>query len=96
MCRNFLCFPDGIVSCIRAIYFNKVGCTMNKKVLFPVLFGAMAVAANASPAADSLSSHLTTLGTDVTNTIGPAAIGLAVAIAMVVVGRSFIKKFFKA
>lgn len=69
---------------------------MNKKVLFPVLFGAMAVAANASASADSLSTHLTSLATDVTSTIGPAAIGLAVAIAMVVVGRAFIKKFFKA
>ena len=69
---------------------------MNKKVLFPVLFGAMAVAANASEAADSLSTHLNSLATDVTSTIGPAAIGLAVAIAMVVVGRAFIKKFFKA
>ena len=67
-----------------------------KKVLFPLTFAAMAVAANASEAADSLSTHLTALTTDVTNTIGPAAIGLAVAIAMVVVGRAFIKKFFKA
>lgn len=67
-----------------------------KNVLFPLAFGAMAVAANASEAADSLKVHMTTLTTDVTQTIGPAAIGLAVAIAMVVVGRAFIKKFFKA
>lgn len=67
-----------------------------KKVLTTGALLAMAVAANASEAADSLKVHMTTLTNDVTQTIGPAAIGLAVAIAMVVVGRAFIKKFFKA
>lgn len=50
----------------------------------------------ASTAATELATNMTQLTGDVTNTIGPAAIGLVVAVAMVVVGRSFIKKFFKA
>lgn len=50
----------------------------------------------ASDAATQLATNLTNLTTDVTSTIGPAAIGLVVAVAMVVVGRQFIKKFFKA
>lgn len=50
----------------------------------------------ASQAATELATNMTQLTGDVTNTIGPAAIGLVVAVAMVVVGRSFIKKFFKA
>ena len=43
-----------------------------------------------------LATNLNNLTTDVTTTIGPAAIGLVVAVAMVVVGRGFIRKFFKA
>lgn len=50
----------------------------------------------ASTAATELASNMTQLTSDVTNTIGPAAIGLVIAVAMVVVGRGFIKKFFKA
>lgn len=50
----------------------------------------------ASEAATALATNLNSLTTDVTSTIGPAAIGLVVAVAMVVVGRQFIKKFFKA
>lgn len=68
---------------------------MKKVLLVPVALTA-AVGAHASAAADTLSAQMTSLTSDVTSTIGPAAIGLAVAIAMVVVGRSFIKKFFKA
>lgn len=94
LCRTLLCFPDGIVPRICPVYIYKVGCTM-KKVLFPSTFATMAVAANASEAADSLKVHMEGLTTDVNTIIGPAAIGLAVAVAMVVVGRAFIKKFFR-
>ena len=90
-----MCIPDGSFSGLRAVYIHKVGNTMFKKVMTPCALLAMAVAANASPAADSLKTHMEALSTDVTTTIGPAAIGLAVAVAMVVVGRAFIKKFFK-
>lgn len=75
---------------------------MNKKVLALIPFGA-AVASfaadneyTASTAATSLATNMTQLTNDVSQTIGPAAIGLVVAVAMVVVGRGFIKKFFKA
>ena len=67
-----------------------------KKLALVVPFGLAAVAAHASAAADSLQTQMNSLTSDVTTTIGPAAIGLAVAIATVVVGRAFIKKFFKA
>lgn len=73
-----------------------------KKVLAIIpLGGALASAFaegeyTASTAATELASNMTQLTGDVTNTIGPAAIGLVIAVAMVVVGRSFIKKFFKA
>ena len=50
----------------------------------------------ASEAATKLATNMNNLTADVSNTIGPAAIGLVVAVAMVVVGRGFIKKFFKA
>lgn len=49
----------------------------------------------ATSAASTLATEMTQLSNDVTNTIGPAAIALCVAVAMVVVGRGFIKKFFK-
>lgn len=49
----------------------------------------------ATSAAQTVATNLTQLAGDVTNTIGPAAIGICIAVAMVVVGRSFIKKFFK-
>ena len=73
-----------------------------KKILgiVPLSLAAASFAADgdyvASTAATELSSNMTQLTADVTNTIGPAAIGLVVAVAMVVVGRGFIKKFFKA
>lgn len=76
---------------------------MNKKVLALIPLGgalASAFAADseytASTAATSLATNMTQLTNDVSQTIGPAAIGLVVAVAMVVVGRGFIKKFFKA
>ena len=76
---------------------------MSKKVLALIPFGgaiASAFAAEgdyaASTAATSLATNMTQLTNDVTQTIGPDAIGLVVAVAMVVVGRGFIKKFFKA
>lgn len=76
---------------------------MSKKVLALIPLGgaiASAFAADgeysASSAATTLATNMNTLAADVTNTIGPAAIGLVVAVAMVVVGRGFIKKFFKA
>lgn len=73
-----------------------------KKILgiVPLAFAAASFAADgdyvASTAATELATNMTQLTGDVTNTIGPAAIGLVVAVAMVVVGRGFIKKFFKA
>lgn len=76
---------------------------MSKKALALIPLGgclASAFAADptytASQAATTLASNMTQLTDDVTQTIGPAAIGLVVAVAMVVVGRGFIKKFFKA
>lgn len=57
---------------------------------------ALANAASNNPAVDTLKTSLDNLSGDVTTTIAPAAIGLAVAVAVVVVGRGFIKKFFKA
>lgn len=78
---------------------------MKKKVLALIpLGGALASAFaedpapsyTASNAATTLATNMTQLTNDVTNTIGPAAIALVVAVAMVVVGRGFIKKFFKA
>lgn len=75
---------------------------MKKKVLALIpLGGALASAFaedayTASTAATTLASKMSGLEADVTNTIGPAAIALVVAVAMVVVGRGFIKKFFKA
>ena len=72
----------------------------NAKTKVMVLSGlALAAAANAAsnfPATDTLKTNLDNLQTDVTTLIGPAAIGLVVAVAMVVVGRGFIRKFFKA
>lgn len=74
---------------------------MSKKFLALIpLGGALASAFaedsySASSAATSLVTNMTQLTNDVSQTIGPAAIGLAVAVAMVVVGRGFIKKFFK-
>lgn len=74
-----------------------------KKALFLIPLGgalASAFAADgdyvASTAATSLATNMGQLTNDVTQTIGPAAIALVVAVAMVVVGRGFIKKFFKA
>lgn len=55
-----------------------------------------APAAAQNPAVDTLSTQLSNLASDVTTVIAPAAIGLAVAVSVVVVGRSFIKKFFRA
>lgn len=76
---------------------------MSKKVLALIPLGgalASSFAADgdyvASKAATTLATNMTQLTSDVTQTIGPAAIGLVVAVAMVVVGRGFIKKFFKA
>lgn len=75
---------------------------MNKKILALIpLGGALASAFaedayTASTAATQLATNMNQLQNDVTQTIGPAAIGLVVAVAMVVVGRGFIKKFFKA
>lgn len=73
---------------------------MKKTLALIPLGGALAsvFAEDAVPssAASALATNLTSLTTDVTSTIGPAAIGLVVAVAMVVVGRQFIKKFFKA
>ncbi len=73
---------------------------MKKTLALIPLGGALASAfaqdATPSSAASALATNLTSLTTDVTSTIGPAAIGLVVAVAMVVVGRQFIKKFFKA
>lgn len=70
------------------------------KTKLAVLSGlALAVASNAAsnnPASDTLATNLSNLSSDVTTVIGPAAIGLVVAVAMVVVGRGFIRKFFKA
>lgn len=59
-------------------------------------FAAAPTDYTASDAATTLSTSMTALTNDVTYTIGPVAVGLAVAVGMVVVGRSFIKKFFKA
>lgn len=71
-----------------------------KKALFLVPLGGALASAFAedsvSSAATTLATNLNNLTTDVTTTIGPAAIGLVVAVAMVVVGRGFIRKFFKA
>ena len=75
---------------------------MKKALVLIPLGGALASAfaedgaGSASSAATALATNLTNLTSDVTTTIGPAAIGLVVAVAMVVVGRQFIKKFFKA
>ena len=75
---------------------------MSKKALALIPFGGALASAfadetySASSAATTLASNMTQLTNDVTQTIGPAAIGLVVAVAMVVVGRGFIKKFFKA
>lgn len=77
---------------------------MKKALSLIPLGGALASAfaqdastpSSASSAASALATNLTSLTTDVTSTIGPAAIGLVVAVSMVVVGRQFIKKFFKA
>lgn len=87
---------------LGALHINQVGNTMlkNAKTKVMALSGlALAVAANAAgnnPASDTLATNLTNLSSDVTTVIGPAAIGLVVAVAMVVVGRGFIRKFFKA
>lgn len=74
-----------------------------RKSLFaiPVLGSAVASFAadgnyTASTAASEVATNLNQLSADVTQTIGPAAIGIVIAVAMVVVGRGFIKKFFKA
>lgn len=74
---------------------------MKKAFLSIPLFGAVASFAadgnyTASTAATELATSMGQLTNDVTNTIGPAAIALVIAVAMVVVGRGFIKKFFKA
>lgn len=75
---------------------------MRKSLLaLPVLGSAVASFAaegdySASTAATELATNLNQLSADVTQTIGPAAIGIVIAVAMVVVGRGFIKKFFKA
>lgn len=75
---------------------------MKKSLALVPLAGALASSfaqdsgTSASSAATALATNLTSLTSDVTTTIGPAAIGLVVAVAMVVVGRQFIKKFFKA
>lgn len=84
-----------------ALHLNKIGKKMKKTLALIPLGGALASAfaqdaSSASSAATALATNLTNLTTDVTSTIGPAAIGLVVAVAMVVVGRQFIKKFFKA
>ena len=75
---------------------------MKKALALIPLGGALASAfaedgvTSASSSATALATNLTNLTNDVTTVIGPAAIGLVVAVAMVVVGRQFIKKFFKA
>lgn len=76
---------------------------MKKKVLALIPLGgaiASAFAADgeytASTAATELATNMAQLTNDVNQTIGPAAITLVIAVAMVVVGRGFIKKFFKA
>ena len=72
--------------------------TVKNKILVGAALAsaAMANAAANNPAVDTLKTNLDNLSSDVTSTIAPAAIGLAVAVAVVVVGRGFIKKFFKA
>lgn len=73
---------------------------MKKVILAVPALGALASAFaegeyTASQAATTLSTNMGQLTNDVTQTIGPAAIGLCIAVAMVVIGRGFIKKFFK-
>lgn len=46
-------------------------------------------------AMDSVASNLKAVGDAVTTTIQPAVIGLAIAAAVVVLGRLAIKKFLK-
>lgn len=64
------------------------------------LLGALAYcsAANAAgqfAATDSIVVQMTNLKSDVSSEITPAAIGVVVAVAMLVAGRGLIKKFFK-
>lgn len=96
-----MCFPYGIVSSVGALQLYKVGKKMKKILgIAPLALAAASFAADgeytASTAATELATNMSQLTADVTNTIGPAAIGLVIAVAMVVVGRGFIKKFFKA
>lgn len=46
-------------------------------------------------AMDSVASNLDAVGDAVTSTVQPAVIGLAIAVAVVVLGRIAIKKFLK-
>lgn len=76
---------------------NKIKTTLGALGAFAAAsFAATPSDYTASEAATTLSTAMTGLTNDVTYTIGPVAIGLAVAVGMVVVGRAFIKKFFKA
>lgn len=91
--------PDCIIPLLGSLYINQIGDNTMKNKILAVSALAAAAAANAAaqnPAVDTLSTQLTNLSSDVTTVIAPAAIGLAVAVAVVVVGRGFIKKFFKA
>jgi hypothetical protein len=44
---------------------------------------------------DSVAANLKSVGDTVTSTVQPAVIGLAIAVAVVVLGRIAIKKFLK-
>ena len=64
-------------------------------VLGALTYCGMANAAGKFAATDSITPQLGNLKDDVSGEITPVAIGVVVAIAMLVAGRGLIKKFFK-
>jgi len=68
-----------------------------KKALLPVALATASIASAAGnfAATDTIVTQMNNLKSDISGEITPIAIGVVVAIAMLVAGRGLIKKFFK-
>lgn len=71
---------------------------MLKKYVLPAFVLGSATLSNAAaqfPVVDTLKTSLENLTTDVSNEITPKAIGVVVAVALLIASRGLVKKFFK-